>query len=136
MVSTFTPNHEGRFAGFDEGVQPGSTVLRLLGENASEPAQIHLDFVSMVSDSNGNNIDVEVIKRLAAAGTLPKMSALVLQSEQQRALIPLDTVGQVNVRVAKNGKLIGSLVGAAVDVAIISILDSQGVFKVHWETSN
>lgn len=113
------------------GVQGGSGSGQLLGfttrgvvfhlEGRADPIHYPYEKVAELSDAEGVAIDGTALRSLVGAGRLPLSAQLILDVGGQSQRIPLDRVTQATVRAKHKGhaKLVGFLIGAAVDVVVV-----------------
>jgi len=104
---------ERRFSGFD------LREVLVTAEGKTAPSRLPLKAVASITDRRGNVIDADKLDSLLLRGEIPAVSAIAVKTATGRTSIPADQVQQLEVRNTKQGKLIGFLVGAAVDAIVI-----------------
>jgi hypothetical protein len=106
----------GDLIGFDSG------VVLLVEEGHTGPARVAFDVVESLSDGQGVTLAHDEITRMASAGAIPLRTTIVLGGEPGTRRVPLDQVHQVIVPAKRHGKLIGFVIGAAIDAVILATL--------------
>jgi len=98
------------------GLDPGAVWLR---EGSGLPRRRELDQAQELRDGAGQAFDAASLDKLTSSMSVPLLSEVVLQVDKSATRTPLDQVQQVSVVRSGHATLIGALVGAAIDTAII-----------------
>jgi hypothetical protein len=70
-------------------------------------------------------VDEAMLKRLLFEGKIPFRSVIVLENESGRTRNNIENVSEIQIPIKKHGKLIGFLVGAAIDVVVTIAIVSK-----------
>lgn len=104
----------GDLIGFDSG------VVLVVEEGRTAPGRVAFDVVESLSDGQGVTLAHDEITRMVSAGAIPLRTTIVFGGESGTRRVPVDQVHQVIVPAKRRGKLIGFIVGAAIDAVIIA----------------
>ncbi|MCK6560026.1 hypothetical protein L6R21_12600 [bacterium] len=103
-----------------------------IGQNVAGKARIvawPLSELIRMSGHRGNEITGETVRRLINDGTIPVRSSLAILAKSEQKLIPTNQVQQVHQLAGKKeGVLVGFLLGAAIDAAVLVYVMSQPLF--------
>jgi hypothetical protein len=114
LRSPSSNEYHGPFAGWGTWPEP-FMVVGVAGDASGQ--EIRLDQLASLSNGRGVTFDLKRIKQRLTAGKIASLSALSLQSDSMRRLFPVDSILQVQIPYHGSGKIIGLLLGMAVDGA-------------------
>lgn len=133
--------HESVTVHLDEGDRPPvSFHAELLGFDRESmtvlpagertPRDLELRRLAGLTLADGRSVDAIALRDAVRTGAIPQRTALVLRTDRGRELIPLDRVDQVARRSSGSGKLAGFLVGAVIDVVVVTSIRKD--FEDGW----
>jgi hypothetical protein len=109
----------------------GAGVVRFVERGAE--VSIRLDRVLTLADAAGRSVSGAALAELVAARRLPTLAALTIEGKAgNRAVDYADVAGVSRLQRSNSGKLVGTLLGLAVDVAAVAILASDD----SWDNSD
>jgi hypothetical protein len=111
------------FAGFDWGYMLVSLPV------TEETRKLPLAKIDHVGDHTGNRVDGDTLKKYVDWGELPLIRTVCLQTDEGMVTVMPHEVNKVTcVTIARKplyGKVVGLLIGAAVDVILVMTLLSD-----------
>ena len=78
--------------------------------------------IDKLEDKNENIIEGETLQRLVSQGSIPCLSAIVIEEDYKRIHIRVEDINQVEMKPKRHGALAGFLVGLTIDVALIAMV--------------
>ena len=122
--SPFAPQ-DYLFRGFDYGALVLAPVAST-GEGNLGGGEIRMPVIDVadMATVSGQRVSGDDLRRLMAAGGVPLVSAVVVETESGSSVLALGDVRQILVRAGGHARLLGALIGLGGDLAVLSEMGS------------
>lgn len=89
--------------------------------------------IDTLTDSNGNKIEIEIVKKLINEGKVPLLSVINIMEAAEKKQARLDSIEIIQIPTKKQGKLNGFLIGIVLDLFIILSLRNFSLGPIRFE---